>query len=335
MAASKVAIGGKSSNRKKALDTIKNKSISRGQEVLQKRARRVAVSKPLSGSLSRVTKDRFMKKAYNRTLYKCGQQMVQSEGKIVSWWCGYRWCVSCSVIRVARMYAGYGEEIESWEKKYFVTLTAPNVKGHNLRSEIMRYQKIFRLCWMSLKRKKLDVKMVRSMEITYNEKRDDYHPHIHLIVKGRQVSEALVEAWLKRNPAAKRVAQDIRECNDSSINEVFKYSAKLSIKKEGKVNPVPPEKLDLIFSSIRGLRMWSAVGIRSKNGVEEKSDEDLETKESTLAFKRMDELVNWEWAQSIRDWVDFETGEVLSEYEPSERAEKFIRQLESTDLSTR
>jgi hypothetical protein len=156
-----------------------------------------------------------------------------------------------------------------------------------------------------------------------------------LIVKGRQVSEALVEAWLKRNPAAKRVAQDIRECNDSSINEVFKYSAKLSIKKEGKVNPVPPEKLDLIFSSIRGLRMWSAVGIRSKNGVEEKSDEDLETKESTLAFKRMDELVNWEWAQSIRDWVDFETGEVLSEYEPSERAEKFIRQLESTDLSTR
>jgi hypothetical protein len=228
------------------------------------------------------------------------------------------------------MYSGYGEEIESWDEKYLVTLTAPNVRANNLRQEIQKYQKIFRLCWMSLKRKKLDVKMVRSMEITYNEKRDDFHPHIHLIVKGKEVSQALIESWLQRNPTAKRVAQDMRKCDDNSINEVFKYSAKLSIKKKGQVSPVPAEKLDIIYSAISGLRMWSAVGIRSKNGIENKSDEELETRQSTLAFKRVDDLVNWEWAQSIRDWVDFETGEVLSEYEPSERAERFISQLEQS-----
>jgi hypothetical protein len=73
--------------------------------------------------------------------------------------------------------------------------------------------------------------------------------------------------------------------------------------------------------------MWSAVGIKSALKVQ-MDDEKLELHSGQVAFKRVSEFVGWEWVQAIRDWVDLDTGEVLSEYIPSERAETFIKKLE-------
>ena len=298
------------------------------QEKLQSRARRVAVSKPLASSLSFVTNDRRMKKQYNRTYFQCGQQMVQNDGKITSWWCGYRWCVSCAVHRVARMYAAYGDEISGWDEKFFVTLTAPNVKGVSLRGELQRYGKLWRACYKQIRKQGIEFVSVRSVEVTYNEKRDDFHPHMHCIVKGERAAQALMDHWMKRNPEASRNAQDLRQADDGSIQEVFKYAAKLTIRRKGKIDPIPPNKLDIIYQAMSGLRMWSAVGIKSAIKVQ-LDDEKLELQSTQEAFKRVDEFIGWDWMQSIRDWVDLETGEVLSEYIPSERAEKFIKKLES------
>lgn len=331
MAKTKVANRELTSKNKSVLIHNKNKCDPpeiRGQRTLQKRARRVAVSKPLAGSLSFVTTSRQMKKQYQRTYYQCGQQMVQADGKITSWWCGYRWCVSCSVIRVARMYSGYGQQIEEWGEKYFVTLTIPNVKRSELRQELVRMSKVWRACYTKIRKQGIEFKAVRSVEVTYNPERNDYHPHMHCIVAGKPAAKALLQNWMKRNSGASILGQDMRRADDSTINEVFKYAAKLSIREKGKVEPIPAKNLDVIYQAMSGLRMWSAVGIRSANGELELDDEQMELRAQELAFKRTDEMVCWEWMQSIRDWVDLETGEVLSEYVPSPKAENFIKKLE-------
>jgi hypothetical protein len=329
-AETKVAKRTKGKKRNLSLDTLRTSGEAvekTPQEKLQNRARRVAVSKPLSSSLSFVTTDSKMKKQYNRTFFQCGQQMVQADGKITSWWCGYRWCVSCAVHRVARMYSAYGDEISNWDQKYFVTLTAPNVSGVSLRGELQRYGKLWRACYKQIRKQGIEFVAVRSVEVTYNEKRDDFHPHMHCIVKGEIAARALIEHWMKRNPDASAAAQDLREADDGSIQEVFKYAAKLTIRRKGAIDPIPPNKLDIIYQAMSGLRMWSAVGIKSALKVQ-MDDEKLELHSGQVAFKRVSEFVGWEWVQAIRDWVDLDTGEVLSEYIPSERAETFIKKLE-------
>src|SRR5699024_12465522 len=64
----------------------------------------------------------------------------------------------------------------------FLTLTAPNVKADELDDEIKHYNKSFQRL-MQRKEVKSAVKgYVRKLEVTYNKERDDYHPHLHVIL---------------------------------------------------------------------------------------------------------------------------------------------------------
>ena len=63
----------------------------------------------------------------------------------------------------------------------FVTLTAPNVKADKLPDEVRRYNKAFAKLTERKEVSGMNHGYIRKLEITYNEKRDDYHPHFHII----------------------------------------------------------------------------------------------------------------------------------------------------------
>ena len=63
----------------------------------------------------------------------------------------------------------------------FVTLTAPNVKGENLKDEITKYNKSFKKLVERIEIAKISKGYIRKLEVTYNKERDDYHPHFHCI----------------------------------------------------------------------------------------------------------------------------------------------------------
>jgi hypothetical protein len=50
--------------------------------------------------------------------------------------------------------------------------------------------------------------------------------------------------------------------------------------------------------------------------------------QNTPTPKRVDEELMWEWGQAVRDWIDYETGDVLSDHEPSQKVERFVKKLE-------
>jgi hypothetical protein len=175
--------------------------------------------------------------------------------------------------------------------------------------------------------------MIRATEVTYSKKRDDFHPHMHVLVKGRQSSVELLRAWMKRYPTAKGVAQDIRKADKHSTRELFKYAAKLSTDTrdmDGMRSVVPPVKLNVMFEAMRRLRLWAAVGIQSAvKQMLENEDDELELNESTNAVKRSGEVVEWDWMQEVADWCDLTTGEALSEYEMSDKVKVWVKKLEN------
>lgn len=308
-------------------DLLTSKS-SKPLTPLQKRARRKAVSKPLATKLEQVAKSELMRRAYQLTANGCGELMYQTDGKLHTKWCGYRWCVSCSNMRTARAWAAYGEETSTWKDAHFVTLTIPNCSLAVLRPTIQKMHKAFNYCWRAMRRKGIDPKMLRATETTWNEDEKTAHPHIHVLTSDRQQAVVLVREWLKRWPKATNAAQDIRKADAGSRYELFKYASKLmseSRDTDGSRKIVPPWVLDEIFGSIRGLRLWAGVGVRSAVAQPDEEGE-MELAETTLAVKRVDEEVMWKWGRY--DWVDGATGECLADYEPSDKVKLWVRKIE-------
>ncbi|MGC4439680.1 protein rep, partial [Streptococcus suis] len=64
----------------------------------------------------------------------------------------------------------------------FLTLTVKNVPGSELNGTLTQLTKSFDRLF---KRKKVQANLLgylRSIEVTYNEDRKDYHPHIHVLL---------------------------------------------------------------------------------------------------------------------------------------------------------
>jgi hypothetical protein len=103
---------------------------------------------------------------------------------------------------------------------------------------------------------------------------------------------------------------------------VFKYFTKLV----AQTRLVAPAALDIIFQSMKGLRVYQSVGF---SVAKEPPDEDspaIVAEEGTDAPTRKTERIVWEWRQELTDWIDFASGMCLTGYEPDE---SFRRMVES------
>ena len=299
----------------------------------QKRARAKFITTPLAVSLAELRTD--LEKSYRNTVY-CASQVVQEDGSLRSKYCGNRWCLVCSRIRTARAITAYMPVLQEWSDPHLVTLTRRNVGGDDLSGIFDEMLAAFNSCKRSIKRtEKLDFKAIRKTECTYNLRRKDYHPHYHVIVEGQVQAELLRDKWVDRYDGEADIAgQDVRPCDENTLMEVFKYFTKLTTKATtGERRITPPDALDVIFSAMRGRRVWQPVGFKLKANEDEQIESDELEVSGTPAFKRSAEKVLWEWEQDLTDWVDLRTGECLSEYRPPEKLKHFVEQAVSVEDS--
>jgi len=226
----------------------------------------------------------------------------------------------CSRIRTARAINVYTPVLQTWGERYLVTLTVPNCGADELAGTMKLMLHRFTLCKRAMKRAGFVLVAVRKLECTYNHRRADYHPHLHVIVDGREEADELRRLWLYYWAGTTAGAQDVRPCDDGALVELFKYFTKLVAPGAGgKRGIMPLHALDVIFRAMKGRRVWQPVGFRLSREVEESIEgEELEVA-GTAAFKRQEERVYWDWCRELADWIDHETGEALSEYEPSRR----------------
>ena len=131
--------------------------------------------------------------------------------------------------------------IKQEEKKEFIflTLTTPNVIDIHLEDEIKKYNHAFRKMFKRKKVNTIAKGYVRKLEVTYNQKRDDYNPHFHVLIavnksyftdKLYYISQ---KEWLNLwrdvtgNDEITQVhVQKIKQNNNKELYEMAKYSGK-------------------------------------------------------------------------------------------------------------
>jgi hypothetical protein len=222
----------------------------------------------------------------------------------------------CNRIRTAKLIGAYLPEMATWTNPYFVTLTIPNVLPAQLHGAVRTMLAMMPRLARGIRRTDgLELRAIRKLEVTWNARRRDYHPHLHLIVDGRAAADALVRRWMAAFPDATRAAQDVRSCvGPGAMKELFKYFTKLLAKgMDGERTAPPPRVLDTMFKAVRGLRTFQPMGFVAP---QLDDDEAMTLDTATPSPDPQRERVTWEWVGSLADWMDYGSGALLSGYEP-------------------
>lgn len=201
------------------------------------------------------------------------------------------------------MINSYVPQLQLMEDPYFVTVSIPNVDGKDLRAAFTGMNKaISKIVGKHKKRYQRGqqgwkINGIKKLECTYSKRLDNFHPHVHFIVDGKDAAEALLLDWLKMYPRADRKGQDIRKAGLGSEKELFKYFAKIITRLENNTFGVYVKSLDTIFCAMKGLQVFSNLGdIKPVN-------EEIEE----IQAQDLDEYYNYsisKYFPECRDWVD-------------------------------
>ena len=252
-------------------------------------------------------------KQYMRALY-CAHELVQEGGKIITKYCNSRVCHVCNRIRTGKFLNAYEIPMRELGGLEFVTLTVPNCSEKSLPfvvSEMLKnstnIRRVFR------ERRHVKISGIQKLEITYNDERKDFHPHLHIVVN-KGVGHEMIMEWMKRYPSASIKAQDVRIADENSYRELFKYTTKFK-KYTGREDVVMEnaQALDIIMRSLHGRRTLQPFGDLKKHQVSEDVDETDAQEYSDIPDTSMSMQV-WIWQD--HDWVNSD-GILLSGYIPS------------------
>lgn len=223
------------------LKKIKRKNNKRKKESLKMLRYRKEMKKEINLTFSSENKIKncstFMEFLYTENFEK--RKLLTNNS------CSNRFCPICAKnksVKDAIAMKIISNYVKSLKRAFiFVTLTAPNCKGKDLKEEIKKYNDAFNLMF---KRKEFSfVKgFVRKLEVTYNQEKDTYHPHFHVLVsvvpsyfkdKNQYMSR---NKWLKNwqevmndfsiTQVDVRRVKENKNGVDNSILELTKYIAK-------------------------------------------------------------------------------------------------------------
>ena len=300
-----------------------SKGYTANQETLGKRSSSKCLSDTFTFKL--IALDGKKTKSYWQS-YWCTRIVIQKGSKLETRYCNQRWCLVCNRIRAAKLMGGYCSAIDQMVDPQFVTLTRPNVKAKRLRLTIEDMQVKFVRCKdvVNYQCKEIGLKLVgiRKVECTYNAERNDYHPHLHCIVDGKEQADLLIGQWLKQHPKAKPHAQDVRPCDDPI--ELFKYFTKM-VSKDGHFYA---KQMDIVFGAMYRKRVFQPFG-----GIKKQS-EDVEVKEQTECDWKLPQETKWTYqtAGKFSDWYN-EYGEPLTNIEIPQKTLDYIERVTNPTLS--
>lgn len=222
--------------------------------------------------------------------YECSNVIQVENGKTRTWYCNSRVCNHCNRIRTAKAINAY-QDFFSLPGLSFITLTRPNVSGHNLRLEINRMKTL-----LYNSRRGLFGKGLMKLEVTYNSKTDSYHPHFHIVFEGDAYQ--LLTNWLQRSKTSNINAQDVTPVTEGVPKELLKYAFKDTAKDS---HVLPPYAVDTIMRKLNGLRTYQPFGGLKKVSEEVEEQEAQKVNSSDGVYL---------WHHELKCWANSD-GEIL------------------------
>ncbi len=308
-----------------------------GLETMQRRANSKALTEKLSFGLLNLGYDSELQKAYAQS-FMCAGSVTEEEGRYKSKYCKHRWCLVCNRIKTAKYITDYLPHFNTFLDKRFITLTIPNVPGEQLSQAIDQMNKDWYKVRDAMRKAGRKIKGVRKLEVTYNRQRDDYHPHYHIICEGEANAIEIIDRWLEMDPARVPWAQDQKPADDESIKELFKYFTKLT-SNSSKDPMLSLPALDHIFITLKGKRVFQSFGFvkeprKAIDFADNNFDYSIKEYNATLktAQNFADTLPNetphaYFWSQKHSNWIDYQAGIALTNYEPTRNVLNFEKKL--------
>lgn len=308
------------------LEQLRKGAQTLSREQLEKRAKAKYSQEPLLLALLEL-KESKLAKNYKDTFF-CSSVLTQKGEKITSRYCKNRFCKVCNRIRTGKLINDYEPILEKLVDKQFVTLTIPNVPAENLRSSIIKMNKVMRLIQDKRRKAKQPlIKGIRKLECTYNTFKNNYHPHFHLIIENEAQATDLINEWLFYYPEAVIQAQHKAEATECI--ELFKYFTKLTSNTgatyENGSKVVDewqfPEAIDIIFTNIAKLRI-----IQSMGGIRLINDE-IESIEAQIIDKETIREATGVYFWYNDNWYDPYTGQLITYFKPKKNLKKYREKI--------
>jgi len=195
----------------------------------------------------------------SKRMFDCGSTLefaVDNHGNkrlIRALFCRDRMCPSCQKRRSMAVFHQVKAVCQSAQKEHptlkylLLTLTVPNVKAECLPDEIKHLTKSFERLMQRAEVRKATKGFFRALEVTYNARRKDYHPHFHVLLavpsnyftKNYINQSRWLELWQESTRYPEITQVDVRAIKpnknrvgatdiESAAAEVGKYSTKPS-----------------------------------------------------------------------------------------------------------
>lgn len=302
---------------------------------LAKKSKRKWASTKINEALVQVPESPLQN--YYQRAVNCTDFLHQEGQSLTSRYCNSRTCLTCSAIRTAKYLNHYYSQFEAFTEPVLLTLTKPTfwcIQPETLRGEVELMMRVWRLIYQQshkAKAKKAGISLIglRSLEITQRPDQH-YHAHLHIAMDGVKNAEWLVEQWLLHFPGARRWAQDIRPITDEKgLLEVLKYATKfvgeewVPVEQKGVNGELKtafvkvrkredPQRTDLIMQALRKKQLIATFG-----GLKKIEIEDVNEIVTQTTYEELEDVVSRVWRWVGHDWYAADTGEKLSEFEPT------------------
>ena len=208
---------------------------------------------------------------------ECGKFVISTAS-----FCRDRLCPMCqwrlALKRYAEMCAALGYVLDNQPliKASFLTLTVKNCDPGDLRQTLANMAKAWNRVMARRKIKSLFSGWARSVEVTYNEKKNTFHPHYHVILLLTEeaaktpegvIRQSLSDAWYDACQTSYRPITDYKEIQPdefapdseklaAAIVETYKYTTK---SKEAETMPLGAFRA--LVWGLNGVRIASFGGI--------------------------------------------------------------------------
>ena len=328
---------GESQKEPHPIKAVQGKGIDASdKELLEKLAKRKTISKAVALALIRACEakgDTERLKTYWNTFY-CLDSMTVANGRIYGNYCKNRCCTRCLAIRKAEVINKYLPIIQTWEQPYFVTLTIKAVPEERLSYFVKHMGRAFAQI-VDKYRKRQDrgtgkkIIALRSLESNFSPKNKTYNPHYHLIVPNLETAKTLCvewqKKWTKKYVSAWAQKPSRITNNLKCLIEVVKYGSKIFTewdKKNKNKSKIPPRiyanALDNILAAFKGHVLLTTYGFSlPKQEQPEKPPMQLLAEYEDVVF------------DSYRhDWVNEDTGEILTGYIPNGRLKNLLGDID-------
>jgi len=247
--------------------------------------------------------------------------------------CKNRFCPICAWKKArkdALALAVQMDYIKQEHKKDFIflTLTAPNVSAVALEGEIKLYNQAFQKLMQRKEVRAVTKGYVRKLEVTYNQDRDDYHPHFHVMIVVNKSYFRDTDYYIKRdrwlelwqevtdNPAITQVdVRKLRQNGKKEIAEIAKYSVKDSD------YLVSNEVFAIFYKALKGKRLIVQSGLFKESMKLWKAGELDKYKEEDRTKYLYALLYNW----GLKEYVLVEQRELTKE-ESKEMNDQFVNE---------